>query len=60
VPAVFQHLSPIVNTVVGHVWGYHAALEINEGLKLLYNFREDIWQMGDRYISLYPGWNGCV
>ncbi|MDO9110862.1 MAG: SIS domain-containing protein, partial [Desulfatirhabdiaceae bacterium] len=50
VPAVPQHLSPIVNTLVGHIWGYYAALAINEGSKLLYDFREELRQTVDRYI----------
>jgi len=51
VPVVPQHLSPIVNTLVGHIWGYYAALAINEGSKLLYDFREEIRQTVDRYIQ---------
>jgi glutamine---fructose-6-phosphate transaminase (isomerizing) len=51
VPVVPQHLSPIVNTLVGHVWGYYAALAINEGSKLLYDFREELQQTVDRYIQ---------
>jgi len=42
VPVVSEHLAPIVNTLAGHLWGYHAALVINEGSRFLYNFREDI------------------
>lgn len=42
VPAVKQHLAPIVNTLVGHLWGYYAALAINEGSRFLYNFRKNI------------------
>ncbi|MCX5881316.1 MAG: SIS domain-containing protein [Deltaproteobacteria bacterium] len=50
VPVVPQHLSPVVNTLVGHIWGYYAALAINEGSKLLYDFREELQQAVDRYI----------
>ena len=39
VPAVSEHLAPIVNTLVGHIWGYYAALAINEGSKFLDQFR---------------------
>ncbi|OQY57905.1 MAG: glutamine--fructose-6-phosphate aminotransferase [Desulfobacteraceae bacterium 4572_88] len=42
VPVVSEHLAPIVNTLVGHIWGYYAALSINEGSRFLYAFREDI------------------
>jgi len=51
VPAVPQHLSPVVNTLVGHIWGYYAALAINEGSKLLYDFREELQQTVDRYVQ---------
>lgn len=42
VPTVSQHLAPILNTLVGHIWGYYAALAINEGSRFLYGFRESI------------------
>lgn len=42
VPPVSEHLSPILNTLVGHIWGYYAALAINDGSRFLYNFREDV------------------
>ncbi len=42
VPAVSEHLAPIMNTLVGHLWGYYAALAINEGSRFLYDFRKDI------------------
>jgi glucosamine--fructose-6-phosphate aminotransferase (isomerizing) len=42
VPVVDEHLAPILNTLVGHIWGYYAALAINAGSRLLYRFREDI------------------
>ncbi len=42
VPAAPQHLAPILNTLVGHLWGYYAALAINESSKFLYEFREGI------------------
>ena len=45
VPAVGEHLAPIVNTLVGHLWGYYAALTINEGSRFLYAFREDLQQV---------------
>ncbi|MCF8049971.1 MAG: SIS domain-containing protein [Desulfobacterales bacterium] len=44
VPAVGEHLSPILNTLVGHLWGYHAALAINDGSRMLYRFREEVRQ----------------
>jgi glucosamine--fructose-6-phosphate aminotransferase (isomerizing) len=51
VPVVSQHLAPIVNTLVGHIWGYYAALAINEGSRFLYLFREDIQNTIDAYAA---------
>jgi glucosamine--fructose-6-phosphate aminotransferase (isomerizing) len=42
VPAVEEHLAPILNTLVGHIWGYYAALSINDGSRFLYRFQEDL------------------
>ncbi len=42
VPVVSEHLAPILNTLVGHIWGYYAALAINEGSKFMYDFREEV------------------
>jgi glucosamine--fructose-6-phosphate aminotransferase (isomerizing) len=42
VPPVEEHLAPILNTLVGHIWGYYAALSINEGSRILYRFQKDL------------------
>lgn len=42
VPVVSEHLAPILNTLVGHIWGYYAALSINKGSQFLHHFRETI------------------
>jgi glucosamine--fructose-6-phosphate aminotransferase (isomerizing) len=42
VPSVSEHFAPILNTLVGHLWGYYAALTINEGSRFLFNFRQDL------------------
>jgi glucosamine--fructose-6-phosphate aminotransferase (isomerizing) len=42
VPHIFSHLSPVVNTLAGHLWGYYAALTINEGSGFFYRFRQDL------------------
>ncbi len=49
VPAVGEHLAPIVNTLVGHIWGYYAALAINKGSGFLFTARKDIQQTLDHY-----------
>ena len=42
VPPVQEHLAPILNTLVGHIWGYYAALAIHNGSRFLYRFHEDL------------------
>jgi glutamine---fructose-6-phosphate transaminase (isomerizing) len=49
VPAVSAHLAPILNTLVGHIWGYYAALAINDGSRLLHDFRTELQTTVDRY-----------
>ena len=49
VPRAPEHLAPILNTLVGHLWGYYAALSINESSRFLYHFREDIQATMDHY-----------
>lgn len=44
VPAIPEHLAPILNTLVGHIWGYYAALAINDGSRFLHQAREEIKQ----------------
>ncbi len=49
VPHVSEHLAPILNTLVGHLWGYYAALAINEGSRFLYRFQDEIKTSLDEY-----------
>ncbi len=49
VPVVNEHFAPIVNTLVGHLWGYYAALAINDGSRFLYDFRQEIQAEIDEY-----------
>jgi glucosamine--fructose-6-phosphate aminotransferase (isomerizing) len=42
VPRASEHLAPVLNTLVGHLWGYYASLAINEGSRFLYHFQEKI------------------
>lgn len=39
VPHVSEHLAPVLNTLAGHIWGYYAALSINDGSRFLYRQR---------------------
>ena len=49
VPPVREHLAPILNTLVGHIWGYYAALAIHNGSRFLYRFHEDLQKTIDAY-----------
>ena len=49
VPRVSEHLAPILNTLVGHIWGYYAALAINEGSRFIYGFQDEIKKSIDEY-----------
>jgi len=49
VPVVDEHLAPILNTLVGHIWGYYAALSINEGSSFLHASREEIRESLNEY-----------
>jgi glucosamine--fructose-6-phosphate aminotransferase (isomerizing) len=42
VPAIPEHLAPVLNTLVGHLWGYYAALAFNEASRTLFAFQEAI------------------
>lgn len=42
VPRISSHFAPILNTLAGHIWGYHAALAIHEGSRFLHHVRESI------------------
>jgi glucosamine--fructose-6-phosphate aminotransferase (isomerizing) len=42
VPQVSPQFAPILNTLVGHIWGYHAALAIHDGSRFLNTVRESV------------------
>jgi glucosamine--fructose-6-phosphate aminotransferase (isomerizing) len=50
VPKVEEHLAPILNTLVGHIWGYYAALAINNGSRFMYRFQQDLQDSIDDYV----------
>lgn len=49
VPVTREHLAPVLNTLVGHIWGYYAALAINSGSGFLHSAREEIKDIIDAY-----------
>jgi glutamine---fructose-6-phosphate transaminase (isomerizing) len=48
-------LAPILNTLVGHIWGYYAALAIHEGSRFLFGIQEELKQTVDEFTR--PGLN---
>ena len=40
VPSAPPHLAPVLSTLAGHIWGYNAALALNQGSEFLFRFRE--------------------
>lgn len=42
VPRLEPRLAPVVTTLAGHLWGYYAALAINEGARFLDDFRREL------------------
>jgi glucosamine--fructose-6-phosphate aminotransferase (isomerizing) len=49
VPRTSPHLAPILNTLAGHLWGYYAALALNNGSKFLHQFRQEVQNSVDQY-----------
>ncbi len=49
VPVISEHLAPVLNTLAGHIWGYYAALSLNEGSRFLFNQREELTHIIDGY-----------
>ena len=52
IPDTPEHFAPVLNTLVGHIWGYYAALAINEGSRFLYQGRTQVRDMLDEYTAM--------
>ncbi len=52
IPETMEHFAPVLNTLVGHIWGYYAALAINEGSRFMYEGRAELKDLLDEYTSL--------
>ena len=52
IPPTREHLAPILTTLVGHLWGYYAALDINEGSAFFYTHQQAIKALIDDYQAL--------
>ena len=52
IPATREHMAPLLTTLVGHIWGYYAALAINEGSRFFYTHQREIKDLIDEYQTL--------
>ena len=52
VPGTMEHFAPVLNTLVGHLWGYYAALAINESSRFMYTGRNKIKETLDEFLSM--------
>ncbi len=52
IPETMEHFAPVLNTLVGHIWGYYAALAINEGSQFMYKGRSQVKDLLDEYTSM--------
>jgi glutamine---fructose-6-phosphate transaminase (isomerizing) len=52
IPSTKEYFAPILNTLVGHLWGYYAALAINEGSEFMYEAKLEIQELLDEYMAL--------
>ncbi|MDA3788894.1 MAG: SIS domain-containing protein [Desulfobacula sp.] len=52
IPETKEHFAPILNTLVGHIWGYYAALAINEGSRFMYEGKLEIQDLLDEYTDM--------
>ncbi|WP_299981670.1 SIS domain-containing protein [Desulfobacula sp.] len=52
IPETKEHFAPVLNTLVGHIWGYYAALAINEGSRFMYEGKTEIQDLLDEYTTM--------
>ncbi len=51
IPETKEHFAPILNTLVGHLWGYYAALAINEASRFMYEGKNEVQDLLDEYTA---------
>ena len=51
IPKTKEHFSPILNTLVGHIWGYYAALAINDSSSFMFTSKLGIKEVFDDYLN---------
>ncbi len=49
IPKTKEHFAPVLNTLVGHLWGYYAALAINESSSFMYSSKLEIKEVFDEF-----------
>jgi glutamine---fructose-6-phosphate transaminase (isomerizing) len=51
IPKTKEHFAPILNTLVGHIWGYYAALAINECSSFMHSGKLEIKEVFDDFLN---------
>ncbi|MCP3898380.1 MAG: SIS domain-containing protein, partial [Desulfobacteraceae bacterium] len=51
IPETKEHFAPVLNTLVGHLWGYFAALAINESSSFMYQSKLEIKEVLDEFLN---------
>ena len=51
IPKTKEHFAPVLNTLVGHLWGYYAALAINESSRFMYSSKVEIKEVVDEFLN---------
>ncbi|WP_027363060.1 SIS domain-containing protein [Desulfospira joergensenii] len=49
IPEIKEHFAPVLNTLVGHIWGYYAALAINDGSQFMYQGKTQVQEILEEY-----------
>lgn len=52
IPETEEHFAPILNTLVGHIWGYYAALAINKGSAFMYDGKAKVQELLEEYTAM--------
>jgi len=52
IPEIKEHFAPVLNTLVGHIWGYYAALAINEASRFMYEGKLEVQDVIDEYTTM--------
>ncbi|MFH2092643.1 MAG: SIS domain-containing protein [Pseudomonadota bacterium] len=52
IPETQEHFAPILSTLVGHLWGYYAALAINDGSVFMYDGKARVQDLIEEFTTM--------